>query len=294
EDLNIWSQALHSGKVLKPASYQAMITPYKLPGGASNNYAYGLTIKNLLGSTCIEHSGGIHGFLSDMLYLPKEELCVAILTNCDCEPPSNLTGKVAALVTGKPYQPEKIAVDAKQLEQYVGVYENDAKEQRVIRLENGQLTSQRSGGSKYNLFAYGPDQFYFENSFARVRFEKDKSGKVVQAHMTDREYNHMAWTKTDKPLPAARMEIKLSEAQLKPFEGEYELAQGFNIKVTREGTQLFCQATGQERFEVYPSSPTRFFLKVVEAEIEFYPGENGMVNKMVLFQGGREMPGIRR
>ncbi|HLP95356.1 MAG TPA: serine hydrolase [Saprospiraceae bacterium] len=294
EDLNIWSQALHGGKVLKPASYQAMITPYKLPGGTPNNYAYGLSIKNLVGSTCIEHSGGIHGFLSDMLYLPKEQLCVAILTNCDCEPPSNLTAQVAALVLGKPYQPEKIAVDAKKLEQYVGVYESDTKEQRVIRLENGQLTSQRSGGSKYNLFAYGPDQFFFENSFARVRFEKDKSGKVVRANMTDREYDQMIWTKTDKPLPAARTEIQLTEAQLKPFEGEYELAPGFNIKVTREGTQLFCQATGQSRFEVFPTTPTRFFLKVVEADIEFYPDANGVVNKMVLFQGGAEMPGLRR
>jgi CubicO group peptidase (beta-lactamase class C family) len=295
EDLNIWSQALHGGKVLQPASYQAMITPYKLPGGAPNNYAYGLTIKNLVGSTCIEHSGGIHGFLSDMLYLPKEELCVAILANCDCEPPSGLTGRVAALATGKPYQPEKITIETKQLEQYVGVYENIAKEQRVIRLENGQLTSQRTGGSKYNLHAYGQDQFFFENSFARIRFEKDKTGKkVVQASMTDREYEQQLWIKTDKPLPAARTEIQLTEAQLKPLEGEYELAPGFSIKVTREGTQLFCQATGQSRFEVFPINPTRFFVKVVDAEIGFYPDEKGVVNKMVLFQGGQEMPGIRK
>lgn len=295
EDLNIWSQALHGGKVLQPASYQAMITPYKLSSGAPNRYAYGLQLGNLLGSLTIEHSGGIHGFLSDMVYLPKEELCVAILTNCDCEPPSNLTARVAALLTNKPFQPEKIKVDAQQLEQYVGVYENEVKEQRYIRLENGQLTSQRSGGTKFNLFANGPDQFFFENSFARIRFEKDKAGKkVIQAIVDDRSSANQQWTKTDKPLPAARSEISLSEAQLKAFEGEYELAPGFSIKVTREGTQLFGQATGQPRFEMFPESPTRFFLKVVEADIEFYPDEKGMVSKMVLFQGGAEMPGMRK
>ncbi|HAD12996.1 MAG TPA: serine hydrolase [Saprospirales bacterium] len=295
EDLNLWSQALHNGKVLQPASYQAMITPYRLSTDAPNRYAYGLQIGNLLGSPTIEHSGGIHGFLSDMIYLPKEELCVAILTNCDCEPPSELTPRLAALVTGRPYQPEKIPVDAQQLEQYVGVYENDAKEQRVIRLENGQLTSQRAGSSKFNLFAYGPDQFFFENSFARIRFEKDKSGKkVIQAIVDDRSGANLKWIKTDKPLPAARQEMQRSEAQLQPFEGEYELAPGFSIKVTREGTQLFGQATGQPRFEMYSESPTRFFLKVVDAAIEFYPDEKGTVNKMVLFQGGREMPGVRK
>ena len=78
------------------------------------------------------------------------------------------------------------------------------------------------------------------------------------------------------------------------MEGEYELAPGFSIKVTREGTQLFCQATGQSRFEVFPINPTRFFVKVVDAEIGFYPDEKGVVNKMVLFQGGQEMPGIRK
>ncbi len=63
--------------------------------------------------------------------------------------------------------------------------------------------------------------------------------------------------------------------------------------MTREGQRLFCQATGQERFEVFAKSPTRFFLKVMDAEIDFYPDEKGVITKMTLFQGGQEMPGSR-
>lgn len=295
EDLNTWTRALHGGKVLKPESLKKATTPYILPNGTNTHYGYGLQMGNLLGSLTVEHSGGIHGFLSDLVYLPKEEVCVAILTNCDCKPPTELTHQVAALVVGKPYQPTAIAVDAKVLEQYVGVYENDKKEQRFIRLEDGQLTSQRSGGSKFMLKPYGPDQFFFENSFARIEFLREKGGdkKVVKANVSDKNSAENLWVRTDKPMPAARPEIQLTEAQLQPFVGEYELMPGFNIAVTNEGGQLFCQATGQPRFEVFATTTTRFFLKVVTADIEFYPEPDGKVNKLVLFQGGQEIEGRR-
>jgi CubicO group peptidase (beta-lactamase class C family) len=295
EDLHTWTRALHGDKVLKPESLKKATTPYILPNGTNTHYGYGLGMKNLLGSLTVEHSGGIHGFLSDLIYLPKEEICVAILTNCDCEPPSNLSPRLAALVMGKPYQPTAISLDIKALEQYVGVYENDQKEQRFITLENGQLHSMRKGSSKFKIHPYGPDQFFFEESFARIQFIREKKGdkKVLQASVSDRTAEGNLWAKTDQALPAARPEMQLTEAQTTPFLGEYALMPGFNIAFTREGAQMYCQATGQPRVEIFAATPTRFFLKVVDGEIEFYPDEKGAVNRMVLFQGGREMEGTR-
>ena len=294
EDLYTWTIALHGGKVVKPESFKKATTSFILPDGTNTHYGYGLQMGNLLGSPTVEHSGGIHGFLSDLVYLPKEDICVAILTNCDCEPPRDLTAKLAAITLGKPFVPTAIAIDAGSLEQYVGVYENDKKEQRVITAEKGQLYSLRTGGSKYKVIPFAPDQFYFEGSISRITFVHEKGGKkVVQALVSDRTAADNLWIKTDKALPAAKPELKLAETDLDKFVGEYQLAPGFNIAVTREGTQLFCQATGQQRFEVFAESPTRFFLKVVDAKIEFYPDEKGIVPKMVLFQGGQEMPGMR-
>lgn len=294
EDLYTWTKALHSGKVVKPESLKKMTTPYTLPDGTNTHYGYGLQMGNLLGSPTVEHSGGIHGFLSDLVYLPNEDVCVAILTNCDCEPPSNLTARLAALVIGKPFQPASTKVEASDLEQYVGVYENDKKEQRIITAEGGQLYSQRTGGQKFKINPYGPDQFFFEESFARITFQRESgSKKVVKAIVSDRTAADNLWTKTDKPLPSAPKELQLTEAELDKFLGEYELMPGFNIAVTREGKQLFCQATGQQRFEVFAKTPTRFFLKVVDADVEFYPDEKGMVNKMKLYQAGQEIEGKR-
>lgn len=85
-------------------------------------------------------------------------------------------------------------------------------------------------------------------------------------------------------------EIKVDDALLQSYTGTYELAPGFNIAITREGSQLFVQATGQPRFEVFPKSDTEFYLKVVEARIVFSKTDNGE-NMMTLYQGGQVMPG---
>ena len=51
------------------------------------------------------------------------------------------------------------------------------------------------------------------------------------------------------------------------------------------------QATGQSKVEIFPSSPTEFFLKVVDAQITFVKDASGAVTQLVLHQGGRDMPG---
>lgn len=86
--------------------------------------------------------------------------------------------------------------------------------------------------------------------------------------------------------------VKVAESVLESYVGVYELAPNFTITITRTGTQLFGQATGQERFELFAKSETEFFLKVVEAKVTF-TSKDGKVESMTLFQGGQVMPGKR-
>lgn len=75
--------------------------------------------------------------------------------------------------------------------------------------------------------------------------------------------------------------------------GNYQIAPGFIISVTREGEKMYTQATGQSKVEIFAESETRFFLKVVDAQLEFVKDETGKVSKMILFQGGQKMEGPR-
>jgi len=54
-----------------------------------------------------------------------------------------------------------------------------------------------------------------------------------------------------------------------------------------------AQATGQGMFDIFPSSTTEFYVKVIEAQIAFNVNENGEVESLTLFQGGQEMVGER-
>ena len=85
--------------------------------------------------------------------------------------------------------------------------------------------------------------------------------------------------------------IDLSEEILERYVGEYELAPNFTITVTRKGTQLFGQGTGQPQFEMFASAETEFFLRVVEASVSFILDDEGNTASLVLHQAGQDVPG---
>jgi CubicO group peptidase (beta-lactamase class C family) len=94
-------------------------------------------------------------------------------------------------------------------------------------------------------------------------------------------------------LPKARKEITLNPELYDKYIGIYELAPNFRLTVTREGSRLMTQATGQPKFEVFPESETQFFLKVVDAQLTFVKGPDGKATQLILHQGGRDMPAKR-
>lgn len=90
-----------------------------------------------------------------------------------------------------------------------------------------------------------------------------------------------------------RKEIVLPAATLARYIGEYEMAPKVMLTITLEGDRLMAQLTGFGKNQIYPESETAFFLKVVDAQIEF-GGEGEKVTHLVLRQGGRELKGTRK
>lgn len=95
-------------------------------------------------------------------------------------------------------------------------------------------------------------------------------------------------------LPTERKEITVSSRVLAQYAGTYELAPNFSLTMTVEGDHLMTQATGQPKFELYAESDTRFFLKVVDAQVEFFKNDKGEVTYLVLHQGGRDTKGVKK
>jgi CubicO group peptidase (beta-lactamase class C family) len=95
-------------------------------------------------------------------------------------------------------------------------------------------------------------------------------------------------------LPSERKVITVSPAILGTYVGTYQLTPDFAIVMTLEGGQLMTQATGQSKLPLFAESETKFFLKVVDAEVEFFKNEKGEVTHLILHQGGQDQKGIKK
>lgn len=292
EDLWKWHQAVHAYKLVKKETLEKAFTPYKLTNGKATNYGYGWFLGDIQGSPTIEHGGGINGFLTSSIYLPKEDVFVAVFSNSTAKSPDNVAAKLAAWTIDKPYNFKEITLDENTLKSYVGVYENPESGQRIITLENGKLYSQRSGGSKSQIKPYEKDKFFFETSLSFLNFQRSVNEMITGVISSQRGAQTLLWNKTDKPIPA-QAEQKVEETTLEQYIGEYQLAPGFSIAITKEGQRLFAQATGQGKNELFAESATKFFLKVVDAQVEFLKNGSGQVDKLILYQGGQKIEGKR-
>ncbi|HLF63978.1 MAG TPA: serine hydrolase [Saprospiraceae bacterium] len=286
EDLFKWHQAVHAYKLVKKESLEKAFTRYILTDGTETDYGYGWSFSYVQGSPTIEHGGGINGFSTMAIYLPKEDVFVAVFSNCDCVSPKDITARMAALAIGKPYAYTEIPVDSATLKGYTGVYENSYGEQRIITVSENQLYSQRGNNPKFNIKAWQKDKFFFEDALLTIEFSRSETGEIEKLITHSRDGNEI-WNKSDKPI-ATQIEIQVDEKVLETYVGEYEIEPTFTFTVTKEQDRLFVQATGQEKFEILAETETKFLSKVNDARFEFVNDEAGNVTKVILQQGGNQ------
>lgn len=95
----------------------------------------------------------------------------------------------------------------------------------------------------------------------------------------------------DSPLlvpKPTRTAIPMEPATFDRFVGRYQLAPQAMFTISRQGGRFLAQLTGQPAFEIYPESPTTFFLKVVDAQLTFEIDPQGRAVALVLHQAGRD------
>lgn len=88
-------------------------------------------------------------------------------------------------------------------------------------------------------------------------------------------------------------EFEVDINTLESYVGNYELAPGFILTVSRSDNRLQVKATGQQQLPVFAMSKNEFYYKAVEAQLTFNRNEVGKVESVTLHQGGREIVGKR-
>ena len=144
-----------------------------------------------------------------------------------------------------------------------------------------------------------PESFNVYDSYAEAQMKLGNNEEAIKYYKKSVEMNPGNQNGIDmlKKLGVSTddltEEVVVPEEVLKSYVGKYELSPGFVLEITKEGSQLSGQATGQQKVEIFPKSETLFYLKAVMAQIEFNKGENGKIESLTLYQSGQEMVGKR-
>lgn len=293
-DLLLWEQGLFGGKLLKPASLQKMTTPSK------GDYAFGLVVQTRNGRKLIEHNGGIEGFNTHLSYYPESKTTVVVLGNLNGGAPDAIAGQLGALAHGDKVllasERKEAALKPTRLEGFVGRYQLAPEFILNITQEGDSLFAQATGQSKAQLFPEGDRAFFFKVVDAQITFEGDVNGKAagLVLHQGGRDMPAKRMEgEVPAAAPAAHKEITVDPKLFDLYVGRYALTPTFTLTITREGDQLFAQATNQPKFELFPESPKEFFLKVVDAQVSFEVDLSGKATSLTLHQNGANMPAKR-
>jgi D-alanyl-D-alanine carboxypeptidase len=272
DDLARWNRALHEGRVLKPATYARMITPF---GKAKDvGYGYGIETSSVKGAPVLQHSGGIPGFTSFLTYVPGPDVTVAVLHNSETPSPAQQTGSIArrlaAAALGEPYPAVKpVVVDVALLKQYEGVYRVDEKATRTVRVVDGKLTVRRTDRPRQELTAIADDTFLYADGFNRIRLERDPAGKVTGMRFwPEGEGDGIVSELTGAALPVA---ITLPREALERLVGVYR-SKDAEMSIALEGDALSGHIKGQPQAVPFEAiTPTYFTGDIVGAELRFTP-----------------------
>jgi hypothetical protein len=292
-DLARWAAALHGGKVLKPATYQAMITP-ELPAGATERYGFGLTRGDVRGLETIGHNGGIFGFNTESLYLPGRKLFVAVLSNSDArEPGADLTARrLLASAAGTPYPELKaMALDPKEIEPFLGVYKGAGVE-RSLALRGGRLVAWRGTGEPFEVLAASNNRFFYgPRSLSYFDLTKGADGKPVMTfHANGASAPERAvWAGPAPPQPEAA--AALTPAEQAALAGSYATGPAVLTITAGEGG-MTAQLTGQPPIRLEAVGKRELRTVGVDARLLFEEVD-GRIARVVLHQNGRTTPFAR-
>lgn len=290
EDLFRWEKALFGGKLLTAKSLEKMTTPFM------NDAALGLVTRLINGRKAFAHGGSTNGFFAYMAYFPEDKLTVVALGNLNGAASGQIVISLASLAYGDkvvlPSERKEITVLPKILEGYVGTYQLGPKYDLMITLENGQLMEQ-TGYGILPLFGISDVIFFSKVEDDEIEFTKDEKGAVSGLIL------HQGWRDVKAPRTSdtvlVRKEIVVSPKILTQYVGTYEIRPGFDLMITLERDQLLAQTTAvQQKFPLFAETETKYFTKIINAQIEFLKDEKGAVTHLMLYQGPDDIKAQRK
>jgi len=289
-DLLSWNQHVFHGDILSQGSLDKAHSPVKLNDGSNYPYGYGWSVSDYRGLPSIGHSGGLHGFLSYLVYYPTIDATVVVLSNAS--PPLHVVpakfGQELTQIFFEEYltENEEVAVNTDMYKLYAGQYEYPGGAIMTITVEDNKLFAKLGGQSKYEIYPKGDHQFFWKVVDAEITFHVNDNGLVDYATHKQSGFSNQV------PKIRAKEVVEIDARTFKRFAGEYNL-NGAPAKVWEDDGKYYTQIQGQPKFQIYPMAENKFFMKEMNVEIQFN-GSGDRAESMTIFQAGREFTALRK
>jgi len=286
-DLYNFYVKLFNSEFIKPETLGMMCLPTILRTGEPCQYGLGFFIDEIQGAKAVGHTGGINGYSSSIQYIPNEKIVVCVLSNVEGTHSALLSRNIAATVLGKPFEKIKaINVEKAALEEYEGLYKN---EKIVLEIdENEGKLFAKTAGNSFELIPYAIDSFHISGLDVSISFIRNKKLEIEK--MVESKMDGTSKIILEKSPPIeTKSAITAKPEILKLYEGDYQLNQETFITITTNSGKLFLQVTGQNQFKLIPENDVLFKVSGVDAAIEFKENLQQEIDKLVLFQYGKQI-----
>lgn len=156
----------------------------------------------------------------------------------------------------------------------------------VSKTKSGHKMIEHGGG----IEGFNTELAYFPHDKLTVIALANLNGQAVTDIFKD-----LAAVYFNEPvvLPSERKAISVEPGVLQQYVGVYAM-DPLTATVSLDGGQLYVQLGGQPKFAIYPASQTLFFLKEVDAQMEFVKDAGGKVTKATVHQNGDDTEWIRK
>ena len=175
-DLLQWHNALQKNKILSKAQQEKAYTPVK------NKYGYGWGIDTIEGKRKVAHSGGIHGFTTNISRVPEDDVCIVLLSNASNTTLGEITKNIYAILYGKEYNLPKertaIKLPEEKLKQYEGEYVIREDLHVILSLKDGELVATPTGQKAEILYAEKEDLLFVKSQDIQLEFTRNEKKEI--------------------------------------------------------------------------------------------------------------------
>jgi hypothetical protein len=246
----------------------------------------------------IWHNGGTVGYRSFVGYDARTRVGVVVLSNTYTDSGVDDIGMHLldphAPLLPAPREHKQISADPKIFDGYVGRYQLEPNFILTITREGDQLFAQATDQPKAQIYPESQRDFFYKVVDAQITFETDATGHATSLTLHQNGKNVPGKRiEGNVPPPKEHKEVVIDPKLFDGYVGQYQLAPNFVLTITREGDQLYAQATNQPKLPIFPESERDFFYKAVDAQITFETDASGGATSLTLHQNGANMPAKR-